>query len=258
MGPPDMAGGEMGPATMLTIREINDGKAKDGDNVKITGVVISPKVWADAENLDCLFYIFIAQPEDSPTLRDGLRVTYRKRVGMADMNTTDSNCRRAMEEPPFFKDIKMGDKVEVTGRFDVSMSGLRRMVVVGMTGIRTLGPSMEMVKPVPVADPKMFVRGMGMTPPAFRDAQAALVRFANVKITMSNMNFPFDFIVTTMDGMVGPTFDTSYLWTLDPQTGRGTYTPPAAGKEYASITGIVHPSFAGKIWVRTDMDLVPK
>ena len=52
--------------------------------------------------------------------------------------------------------------------------------------------------------------------------------------------------------------DTSYLWTIDPATGRAAdFVPPMDGVTYTSITGIVSIDFY-KVWVRTPQDLVPK
>src|SRR4051794_26040686 len=59
-----------------TIRELNSGTIPDNTMVRITGVVISPRTWIDvsSDKTSCEYNLYIAQPDQSPTLQDGMLV----------------------------------------------------------------------------------------------------------------------------------------------------------------------------------------
>lgn len=246
------------PLNETTIRDINGLKFKDGDRVKFTGVVTSPKPWAVAQGRDCYFFIYVAQPDAAPTLKDGLRVGYLK-FGSGDMGASDSACRSdAGGGPPEMLKAMTGNKVEITGTVDIA-NVRRQVLLTNMMALKDLGPSPDEVKPVDIS-PADFPRpGTGMmADPKFKESQGALVRLSNVVTSSRRATFPFDFNVSAMAGAPAAGIDTSYLWTIDPATGRAAdFVPPMDGVTYTSITGIVSIDFY-KVWVRTPQDLVPK
>jgi hypothetical protein len=254
--PDDVDGGP--PPAEATIRDINELKFKHGDRVHLTGVVTSPKPWTVAQGRDCYFFIYVGQPDATPTVKDGLRVAYEK-FSSGDMAGSDSYCRSdASGGPPEMMKVMVGNKIDITGR--VEITAVRRQVLVtSMTGIKDMGPSNEPVKPVEV-NPMDYPRpAMGGTPAAsFKDNQGALVRFTNVVTSARRTAFPFDFNVAPAAGGTASGIDTSYLWTIDPMTGRAAdYVTPMDGAAYNTVTGIVSIDFY-KIWVRSPQDLVPK
>ena len=231
-----------------TIRELNSATIPDNTMVRVQGVVISPRTWIDvsSDKASCEYNLYIAQPDQSPTLQDGMLVFYTKRESGGDMGLSVTRCADTGKDLPILK-IMPGQKVEVTGRFNLSMSGYRQIYAFDGAGITDLGKGEE-IKPVPIA-PKDYVNG---TATAFKNAAAALVQFTGVK--SSERMVPFSFKVATADAMtMKATIQTGYL-----RVATMNYMPPADDTEFTSVTGIVNTDFGGSVWPRSDKDLVAK
>jgi hypothetical protein len=255
--PSDMAK-PAGSIQDVTIRDLNspNTKLKDGDRVRLSGVVISPRNWitSSAGNSDwCDYRIFLMQADGSPsTIRDGVAVILSLKTTFTDMSRL-SDCSRVAQADAVATAMtaaKQGDLLQIEGTMSHHGSGASatRQVDVYKGVINNHGAAQMM--PVPVdADPMTYTPQMVGLAPAFADAQGVLVTFRNVK-TNSRDTMYQDFNASTGD-TGGARIEASYLRAAD-----NMYMGPADGSMLKSVTGIVTGDYKGTIWPRSPADIV--
>ena len=229
-----------------TIRELNNGTVPTGTKITVSGVIIGPLTYYElsTDKKSCNYEVFIAQPDPTPTLHDGIVVVLAKSDVAPDMTLSVAKCKTAgLNEA--ISALVTGHALEINGTYNVTTDGERQVVVTASSDITDQG--VAQVKPQPVVlDPKDLPNGNKMV---FADAAGALVQFQNV--TVSDINKYQDFMAST-DGMNKATVASNFMTRQN-----STYKAPADGSMLKSITGIVFPDFGGTVWARTVDDFVP-
>lgn len=240
----------MHPAgTVTLIRDINDGKVTSGSWVEVDGVVTAPYVLGSAVmlNQQCLYELTIAQVSTSPTLHDGILLRAVETVASGDMMVSPADCQARAAGSVLGK-VAMNDAVTVTAQF-VTYGSLRYLLLTGGE-LRGKGPAASLPQPVPVSTSQLPSATLGaLTPAAFFDANAALVRFSLVTTTQrNNLNQSFKVSAAGVETRIGP----AYL-----KLANAAYSPPADGTSYATVTGVVGIDLAGIVSPRNLADLLP-
>ncbi len=237
------------PAVMTTIRDLNDGKVAAGSWVQVEGVVTAPAVLGSAVmlNQQCLYELTIAQVAATPSLHDGILLRAVEMVATGDMMVAPADCQARAASSVLGK-VARNEAVTVTAQF-VVYGSLRYLTMTGGE-LRGSGPAATLPQPVTVSTSQLLSATLGSaTPPAFFDANAALVRFALVTTTQrSAQNLSFKVSQSGAETRIAP----AYL-----KIANAAYAPPTDGTTYSALTGLVGIDLAGTVSPRDQTDLKP-
>ena len=248
------------PAKPVSIRDLNNlNGVKLQDRVKFSGVVVSPFLWTNANTKGgfCNFRLVLMYADGSPsTLKDGMVLTVGLKTNAlaTDMAKTAvcQDLGKTNAVVTAMDALKLGDLVEVEGRFETSGTNGTgtRQVDVFAGKVTSMGPALMMPTPID-ADPATYAStSTGVPPQAFVDAQGVLVTFRTVKTNTRDTMYQ-DFYVNT--GATGGTrISTNYLRVID-----RAYMSPMDGTSLTSLTGCVIGDFGGYVWPAKKADIVP-
>lgn len=243
-----------------TIRDLNTaGKVAEKSVVKVTGVVISPTTWIDTNNATCTFEASIAQPDQTPSLKDGIALYYSKALtGLDGGNASVTKCRDAFKDIDLLK-LTTGHTVEVTGRFETATGGRAGMRQIFLTlGNGAVDKGDAPVKPAPVV---VQVKDLDSAA-KLAAAASALVQVNTVKVTDLITGNPigdggvpvYGFKFSDASGTATLSLDLNYVRVSDK-----TFVPPAKDAMLSSVIGIIHVQSNAdysRLWARTKDDIV--
>jgi hypothetical protein len=254
-GSRDLATPALPPATMTTIRQLNQNQLPAGTRVHVEGVVQSPVAAGYAVDFDqsCLYELMVVQADPSPTLQDGIAVRMIQRgVVSGDMMLRDPDCQQLVAQTSLGK-VKRGDAATIEGTLIIA-NGLHSIDLGTIGQVIGQGKAQTQPQPVVVTAAQLPSAPFDTTPPVppFVSAYGALVQLQGV-VTSELHAATRTFKVSAAATDASKTrISTAYLQILDPN-----YQPPADGTPYHAVTGVVSTDLGGTLLLRGSDDLTP-